>query len=239
MDTFANLEAKLTSFEAARLSAINSTLSVSKGLPKGAIQGSVQSVVIEESRRGANNPLPVVVAVGVNYHQCPVARNWPPFTYYLGTTPSGAPQVAEPIPAMRKAADFALSAYHRNSAAWIAKVQALAGIPSMPSYHLIAMNLSPFITLKSWSELSLPDQMAIFSAWPWPPHLLAFSRVLGGTVDLWIWHGMTFVTPLFSGWLSAHLVPSWLLTYNLSSLGHGNMRRAQKNPSHPLHALYK
>jgi hypothetical protein len=101
------------------------------------------------------------------------------------------------------------------------------------------MNLSPFITLKSWSELSVPDRIAILSAWPWPPHLLAFSRVLGGTVDLWIWHGMTFVTPLFSGWLSAHPVPSWLLTYNLSGLGKGSMRKAQKNPSHPLHTLYK
>lgn len=240
MDTFANLEQKLQKFEDRQFGGINCTPAVKGGLPAAAIHGGVQSIALDNSTSSSCAPLPVVVAVGINYYQCTTAMTWPHFAHWLGATSSGTPTVRDNILVMRNVTDFAIKAFWRNRPAWSSLGQASTGIPSMrEGYHLVAMNLSPFITQKRWSSISLRNQSAILAAWPWQLHLDECLRRLGSVADLWIGHGTTHVTPLFHSWLLANSLPNWMLTYNLSGLGLGNMRKTVKNVAHRYHNLYK
>ena len=240
METFQNLETALTTFEIAQFKAINSQPAVWHSLPSEAIHGGIQSVAIDNSSEGVGHPLPVVAAVGINYHQSHSAITWPPFTNYLGVTSTGAPQIIDAgLSGMRSATDFALAAYHRNGPIWVAESMAAPGIQSTKQYQLIATNLSPFITLKAWSKLSTMNQATTLSAWPWQNQLDAFYSAFSPVVDLWIGHGTSQVRPNFLKWRRHHNIARWMVTYNLSRLGLLSMNNAKKSAHHGNHLFYR
>jgi hypothetical protein len=79
----------------------------------------------------------------------------------------------------------------------------------------------------------------------WLPetHLRALTSKIGSFVDLWVGHGSGALFDVFPGLADSLDWNPWLLTYNLSGLGLGNMHKAAQNKGykgrqHPLHRLY-
>jgi hypothetical protein len=144
---------------------------------------------------------------------------------------------------MRPVIDFALGAYQRNSCEWVKAGEAVSDIPSIVDYHLVAMNLSPFITRLKWTEHSREEQDSILEAWPWECHLDKLIKCLSNSkVDLWIWHGMSNdnINIALDTWRKNYQQHKWIFTYNLSSMCLNLfMKSAQKNPSKKRHLLYK
>lgn len=237
MYSFTNLEKLLTTFEENQFAAIKFAIRDCKNLSKEAIHGGIQSVVLDDRTSEEPNPLPVVVAVGINYYQSSAAATYPELTHWLKTS-SGSLKVGENT-RMRAVTQFALKAYQRNSDEWVKARVAAKNIPAFPKYHLVAMNLSPFITRCQWSNIPTIYRNAILAAWPWRTHLDAFLKDIARVTDLWIGHGVTHVEPYFITWRQAHSLTQWMITYNLSGRGLFNMCRAQNNSSHRRHSLFK
>lgn len=237
MDTFTNLEKKLEHFEAGQFAGISAASTSLLNSP--VIHGGVQSVAMDSSTNLRPGRLPVVVAVGINYHQDSNGGVIPiSFRRYLNAS-CGSPTVIEAIPAMRSATDFALDARRHNSLAWGKANEADGSIFPTKDYHLVAMNLSPFITTKSWSQLSAAQRTAILGAWNWQQHLDAFYAAFHSVVDVWIGHGVASVWPKFNSWRSTKRLSCWMNAYNLSGLGLSQMRRATKDAKHARHKLYR
>jgi hypothetical protein len=254
VNTFSNLVALLEPFERRQIGALQ-TAFPSPGKVSSIINGDVQFVVVQppkSNESSINQQLPVIVAVGINYYQEPLAVG-PAFRPYVNTHRPGR-WVTDPSSGMHGSIDFALSAYRRNGATWASTICRAAGgrcyasapaSPLLNDYLLVIANLSAFLTLKQWRRHKKSDTAKLLSLWPpWPPvigreHLVDMTTVIESSVDLWILHGPATVFPhantLFRnlGW------NPWLLTYNLSGLGKVNMIKAGKNPAHPLNSLYK
>ena len=238
MDTFKQLESKLTVFEKEQFKNLQKQLA-GKKLPAAA-QGAVQFVVLVTDDHKENNQLlPVVVAVGINYYQCKntdgILKTW------LQNT------IAEQAPEMRCATDRAIAAYRRNKTAWedsiIQGVGPHAGRGTKDwksgSYILVATNISPFITQKMWSRHNEADRSEVLKSWDHRQHLDALHKLLGNQANLWIGHGKGYVWPIFQAWRESRGINNWIITYNLSRLGTGWMQRAEKNCKNSYHPLYR
>ena len=238
MDTFKQLESKLTVFEKEQFKNLQKQLA-GKKLPAAA-QGAVQFVVLVTDDHKENNQLlPVVVAVGINYYQCKktdgILKPW------LQDT------VAEKAPGMLRATDCAIESYRRNKTAWengiIQGVGPYAGRGTKDwmgdNYILIATNISPFITQKSWSKHNETEQSEMIKIWDYRQHLNALHQLLGNQVDLWVGHGKGYVWPIFQEWRERCGINNWMITYNLSGFGMVGMQKAKINCKNSYHPLYR
>jgi hypothetical protein len=234
--TFQQLETLLELFESRQFNAILQA-GVCRRLPQSASHGIIQSVALDSLTANAATPLPTVSALGINFWQDSAPIPGQPPVHLLSPPGATSLTIVHNLSEMRRALDFALGAYRRNIGHWLGT--SAITVPDLSNgYHLIAVNRSPFITTKSWSELRAWEQRGVLAAWPETPHLNAFDAVVGPGIDLSVGHGSTFVWPAFRCRITTQSV-SWLLTYNLSGLGLAQMKAANSNPNHPAHRLYQ
>jgi hypothetical protein len=167
-----------------------------------------------------NGPLPVIVAVGINYGQDPAIYRFP--THHLSRRSGGATWVEDyTASGMRNVVNAALPHYFNNPATRVSNGYAASPslVPSLWSgtsvqpYILIATNVSPFLSQKNWGNHTPADQAAVLRAWNCNDHLCDLLSLLGTDIDLWIIHGKQFCWDLFD---TSGCIPNWMLLHNLS-----------------------
>lgn len=188
--------------------------------------GEVQFFSVENKYRASDLDLPVVVGVGINYGQGnpQTAANYPAHHLQAHEPPSWVEDYAK---GMRAATDATLDAYCFAPQTWVTNDYASGprlwpaphGVAMNHDYHLVATNLSPFISRKRWLDHTPVDQASLRSAWPTTDHLDDLARLLNNQADpLWIGHGKAAVWGDFRKWQKSLGVRRWLLTHNLSPL---------------------
>jgi hypothetical protein len=227
MHSFAALHAIIQSYDDCQLSAHSGAY---LPLPLSSMSGHVQCAALDTGTQKLTGSVRTVVAIGTNYTQSKSRATFP--TRFLNGS------VLDEAAAMRRAVDFVIAAFDRNQAAWRAAGECAGRNSLQPKepYHLVAMNLSPFITVAPWGDAPALHSV-LLCAWPPMPHLDSFSRILGA-VDLWIAHGEWASEPV-KAWLRGRGLAPWISTYNLSGIGLASMKKAQANHSHSRHAQYR
>jgi len=221
------------------------------GSLNGVAHGGVQFVSIERARstvrtkadahKGCRIPgdemvLPVVIGIGINYCQQRENATFPKLNRWLRDKECGLPTIIDHEPHMRRAADLAIAAYHRNTRAWSEPFEGrpahAENVPPIADYILIATNFSPLITIKQWTKHTTAERAALMGAAT--VDLNRFIKLVESTVDLWIGHGRLHWERFDALRQETGAMPNWMVTYNLSGLGAGNMIQRQ-NAGHPLY----
>ncbi len=171
----------------------------------------MQFFALDKPEANVDEPLPIVVAVGVNYTQgdTEVPRD---------TRPNA---VEDQLKNCRMNATKALRHFAGNTALWRRAghvSDALAAVDPERS-HFVMTNISPWITTASWQDDTIPDsaRSALWEDGLARRTIARLERALRPHVPTWIAHGIH--TALFSNWTGIardHGIGSWLRTGNLS-----------------------
>ena len=167
----------------------------------------------------------LIVAVSINYDQCPTTIPPSSLVPHLYTRSGHASWVAHSMwAATRNALDVALRQFHGNALTWqnngyasrtVCAAKLCSGGQPLP-YILVCTNVSPFLSLRRWGLHTPAHRHAALAVWNPNQHLCDLIRVLGDDVDLWVVHGKQFVWPTFD---TTDCIKDWLMTPNLSAFG--------------------
>lgn len=174
----------------------------------------------------SNDPLPVVVLVGINY------------TQGIQPIPNGSkrPQVIDcPANLTTAITKIKAAATHAsgNLNAWrLSSLAPQSGpCPTLAAgFHVVMTNLSPYITQKSWQSQMCSGSLALGSfllanppytpcrhpGWPFD-HLHDLKNILPGDDTIWIGHGLEAVGPYWHQLVKVMGLKNWLLVGNLFS----------------------
>jgi hypothetical protein len=263
MDTFANLCRRMDELERLHLARLQETFVWSSEI-QACISGGVQYGVLDSFHKAVERPMPVIVAVGINYSQDAKTDNGERRMFnHLGVKSNDTLVVSNTQ--CRPAVAMCLAAYNRNSEAWQHSPPHLESIAErfgsneatkrskltsqrwdeLPTrFILIMTNFSPFMTRLEWQPLAeaYPDACnELIERWPATDYLDDLHREIGRSVDLWIGHsaieGTRWVWPEFLRFVDGHDIDDWMLTPNVSKRGHlylDGAFRSESNPRFPL-----
>ena len=177
----------------------------------------------------AKKDLPVVVTVGINYTQgkCTIPDQTP---HFLIAARSHLPLVEDRVGSSFEKTFIA--SFNRDHTVWqqscLASMTMKSPILARPDFHLVMINLSPWITNTSWGAIDAAPGAGLLIS---PPHCLGtssssskpfdhlddFHKMFSSEVTLWIGHGLAVVAAHFLMFVQKHHIGNWLLTANTAS----------------------
>jgi hypothetical protein len=232
MNRFIDVSQSLSELEEHHRGRLNESFRWTANL-RQSITGSVQFGAVDGRHRSSLSPLPVVVAIGINYTQGGVESDGELVPFRSDSEPAATVRNTDSVAAVA----MAVAAFNRNKDAWLnpkdtgayrsplgsfaSDARATEGV--VGEFILVMTNLCPFITRLRWQcqAKRTPEACSyLLQTWPNTPYLDDLYQALGCSVDLWIGHsakaGTHWVWPAFLGLMRKWHCNNWLLTPNLS-----------------------
>jgi hypothetical protein len=177
--------------------------------PAGKPRSRVQFFALDTATKQLNEPLPIVVAVGVNYTQgeTEIPRD------------KGPNCVEDAVKACRRKATQALAHFQQSPAQWrpanCADDRSWIAVPAQ--FHFVMTNVSPWITSEKWTDLGVKVRRSLWNDGLVRRTLHRLAEELARVNPIWIFHGKQ--PEVFGEWpmIAASIqARRWLRTLNLA-----------------------